>query len=211
VASSEFFKNGSYELESEQRRFSAAEFTRYLADLAERYPIITIEDGMSESDWDGWSQLTRALGQKIQLVGDDVFVTNTRILKEAIERHIANAILIKPNQIGTLTETLAAIDMADKARYASVVSHRSGETEDSTIADIAVASAASQIKTGSLSRSDRIAKYNQLLRIEAELGPGALRGPAGVCWPLQLYGRSAITQVNDPLHCPTRSDTLSGP
>ena len=170
VASSEFFKNGSYELESEQRRFSAAEFTRYLADLAARYPIITIEDGMSESDWDGWSQLTGALGQKIQLVGDDVFVTNTRILKEAIERHIANAILIKPNQIGTLTETLAAIDMADKARYASVVSHRSGETEDSTIADIAVASAASQIKTGSLSRSDRIAKYNQLLRIEAELG-----------------------------------------
>ena len=170
VASSEFFKNGSYELESEHRRFSAAEFTRYLADLADRYPIITIEDGMSESDWDGWSQLTRALGQKIQLVGDDVFVTNTRILKEAIERHIANAILIKPNQIGTLTETLAAIDMADKARYASVVSHRSGETEDSTIADIAVASAASQIKTGSLSRSDRIAEYNQLLRIEAELG-----------------------------------------
>jgi len=170
VASSEFFKNDSYELESEHRSFSAAEFTGYLADLADRYPIITIEDGMSESDWDGWSQLTRALGQKIQLVGDDVFVTNTRILKEAIERHIANAILIKPNQIGTLTETLAAIDMADKARYASVVSHRSGETEDSTIADIAVASATSQIKTGSLSRSDRIAKYNQLLRIEAELG-----------------------------------------
>jgi enolase len=170
VASSEFFKNDSYELESEHRSFSAAEFTRYLADLADRYPIITIEDGMSESDWDGWSQLTGALGEKIQLVGDDVFVTNTRILKEAIERHIANAILIKPNQIGTLTETLAAIDMADKARYASVVSHRSGETEDSTIADIAVASATSQIKTGSLSRSDRIAKYNQLLRIEAELG-----------------------------------------
>jgi len=170
VASSEFFRNGSYELESEQRRFSAAEFTGYLADLAHRYPIITIEDGMSESDWDGWSQLTRALGKKIQLVGDDVFVTNTRILKEAIERHIANAILIKPNQIGTLSETLAAIDMADKAHYASVVSHRSGETEDSTIADIAVATAASQIKTGSLSRSDRIAKYNQLLRIEAELG-----------------------------------------
>src|ERR1700676_5583757 len=170
VASSEFFRNGSYELESEHRRFSAAEFTRYLADLADRYPIIPIEDGMSESDWDGWSQLTRALGQKIQLVGDDVFVTNTRILKEAIERHIANAILIKPNQIGTLTETLAAIDMADEARYASVISHRSGETEDSTIADIAVASAASQIKTGSLSRSDRVAKYNQLLRIEAELG-----------------------------------------
>ncbi|HEY0768290.1 MAG TPA: phosphopyruvate hydratase [Steroidobacteraceae bacterium] len=170
VASSEFFKNGSYELESEQRRFSAAEFTGYLADLAQRYPIISIEDGMSEADWDGWSQLTRVLGQEIQLVGDDVFVTNTKILKEAIERRIANAILIKPNQIGTLTETLAAIDMADKAHYASVVSHRSGETEDSTIADLAVASAASQIKTGSLSRSDRTAKYNQLLRIEAELG-----------------------------------------
>jgi enolase len=170
VASSEFFKNGSYELESEKRSFSAAEFTRYLADLAARYPIITIEDGMSEADWDGWETLTRALGGRIQLVGDDVFVTNTRIFKEAIARHIGNAILIKPNQIGTLTETLAAIDMADKAHYASVVSHRSGETEDATIADIAVASAATQIKTGSMSRSDRIAKYNQLLRIEAELG-----------------------------------------
>jgi enolase len=170
VASSEFFKNGSYELESEKRRFSPTEFTRYLTDLAAKYPIITIEDGMSEADWDGWETLTRALGTKIQLVGDDVFVTNTRIFKEAIARHIGNAILIKPNQIGTLTETLAAIDMADKAHYASVVSHRSGETEDATIADIAVASAATQIKTGSMSRSDRIAKYNQLLRIEAELG-----------------------------------------
>ncbi len=170
VASSEFFKNGSYELESEGRRFSATEFTKYLGDLAARYPIITIEDGMSEADWDGWTILTRALGGKLQLVGDDIFVTNTRIFREAIERHIANAILIKPNQIGTLTETLAAIDMADKAHYASVVSHRSGETEDATIADIAVASAATQIKTGSMSRSDRIAKYNQLLRIEAELG-----------------------------------------
>jgi enolase len=178
VASSEFYKDGHYELESEGRRFSAAEFTSYLADLAGRYPIITIEDGMSESDWDGWALLTRALGEKIQLVGDDVFVTNTKILKQAIERHIANAILIKPNQIGTLTETLAAIDMADKARYASVVSHRSGETEDSTIADIAVASAASQIKTGSLSRSDRMAKYNQLLRIEAELGSVRYAGRA---------------------------------
>jgi enolase len=170
VASSEFFRNGRYELESENRSFSAAEFTRYLADLAQRYPIISIEDGMSEADWDGWGEITRALGAKIQLVGDDVFVTNTRILKEAIEKHIANAILIKPNQIGTLTETLSCIDMAARARYASVVSHRSGETEDSTIADIAVASAATQIKTGSLSRSDRMAKYNQLLRIEAELG-----------------------------------------
>jgi len=170
VASSEFFKDGHYELESEGRRFTAAQFTAYLADLAARYPIITIEDGMSESDWDGWATLSAALGGQIQLVGDDLLVTNTRILKQAIERRIANAILIKPNQIGTLTETLAAIDMADQARYASVVSHRSGETEDATIADIAVASAATQIKTGSLSRSDRMAKYNQLLRIEAELG-----------------------------------------
>ena len=170
VASSEFFNDGYYRLESEERSFSSAAFARYLADLAERFPIITIEDGMSESDWDGWAELTGLLGQRIQLVGDDVFVTNTRIFREAIERRIANAILIKPNQIGTLTETLAAIDMADRAHYASVVSHRSGETEDSTIADIAVASAASQIKTGSLSRSDRVAKYNQLLRIEAELG-----------------------------------------
>ncbi len=170
VASSEFFKDGSYELAGEKRRFSSAQFTRYLADLVAKFPIITIEDGMSEADWDGWAHLTSALGGKIQLVGDDVFVTNTKIFGEAIERHIANAILIKPNQIGTLTETLAAIEMAHKAHYASVVSHRSGETEDATIADIAVASAATQIKTGSLSRSDRTAKYNQLLRIEAELG-----------------------------------------
>jgi enolase len=170
VASSEFFKDGRYQLESEQRSFSAKEFTAYLADLAQRYPIITIEDGMSEADWDGWGEITRALGQKLQLVGDDVFVTNTQILKQAIAQHVANAILIKPNQIGTLTETLDCIAMAAEAKYASVVSHRSGETEDSTIADIAVATAATQIKTGSLSRSDRIAKYNQLLRIEAELG-----------------------------------------
>jgi enolase len=170
VASSEFFRDGHYQLESEKRSFTAAQFTAYLAGLAQRYPIVSIEDGMSEADWDGWGEITRALGSQLQLVGDDVFVTNTKILSEAIRRHIANAILIKPNQIGTLSETLACIDMADKARYASVVSHRSGETEDSTIADIAVATAASQIKTGSLSRSDRIAKYNQLLRIEAELG-----------------------------------------
>jgi enolase len=170
VASSEFFRNGRYELQSEKRSFSAAEFTAYLADLAQRYPIISIEDGMSEADWDGWGALTRALGQKLQLVGDDVFVTNTKILQQAIDKHIANAILIKPNQIGTLTETLDCIALAERAHYAAVVSHRSGETEDSTIADIAVASAATQIKTGSLSRSDRIAKYNQLLRIEAELG-----------------------------------------
>ncbi len=140
------------------------------ADLVARYPIISVEDGMSEGDWDGWLQLTQALGSKVQLVGDDLFVTNTRILAEGISRGVANAILIKPNQIGTLTETLAAIDMAAKARYVSVVSHRSGETEDTTIADIAVATAATQIKTGSMSRSDRIAKYNQLLRIEEMLG-----------------------------------------
>jgi enolase len=170
VASSELYKDGGYHLESEDRRFSAAQFTKYLAELAARYPIITIEDGMAEGDWDGWAYLTKALGEKIQLVGDDVFVTNTRILKEGIDKHVANAILIKPNQIGTLTETLAAVDLADKASYAAVISHRSGETEDSTIADIAVASAATQIKTGSLSRADRTAKYNQLLRIEAELG-----------------------------------------
>jgi enolase len=170
AASSEFYRDGRYELASEQRRFTSAEFTRYLADLAARYPIVTIEDGMSEGDWAGWAELTRVLGEKLQLVGDDLFVTNTKILAEGIARHTANAILIKPNQIGTLTETLAAIAMADKAGYASVISHRSGETEDTTIADLAVATAATQIKTGSLSRSDRIAKYNQLLRIEAELG-----------------------------------------
>jgi enolase len=170
VASSEFHKNGRYELEAEGRSFDSKEFTAYLADLVARYPIVTVEDGMAEADWDGWAQLTRALGAKTQLVGDDLFVTNTKILAEGIAKGIANAILIKPNQIGTLTETLAAIDMADKAKYAAVISHRSGETEDTTIADIAVATAATQIKTGSMSRSDRIAKYNQLLRIEFEAG-----------------------------------------
>jgi enolase len=176
VASSEFFKDGQYELEAEGRSFSSAQFTGYLSDLVSRYPIITIEDGMAEGDWDGWALLTKALGSKIQLVGDDLFVTNTKILKEGIEKGIANAILIKPNQIGTLTETLAAINMAEQAKYASIVSHRSGETEDSTIADIAVATSATQIKTGSLSRSDRMAKYNQLLRIEAELGTARYAG-----------------------------------
>jgi enolase len=173
VASSEFFRDGKYELESEHRSFSSAEFTRYLADLASSYPIITIEDGMSEADWTGWAHQTTELGRKLQLVGDDLFVTNTKILEEGIARGIANSILIKPNQIGTLTETLAAIEMADQARYTAVVSHRSGETEDSTIADIAVATAATQIKTGSMSRSDRTAKYNQLLRIEELLGDKA--------------------------------------
>jgi enolase len=170
VASSEFFRDGKYELESEHRSFTPAEFTQYLADLVAKYPIISIEDGMSESDWVGWSLLTAALGRKVQLVGDDLFVTNTKILSEGISRGVANAILIKPNQIGTLTETLAAIDMAEQAHYASIISHRSGETEDCTIADLAVATAATQIKTGSMSRSDRVAKYNQLLRIEERLG-----------------------------------------
>jgi enolase len=170
VASSEFFKDGNYHLESEGRRFTPAQFVDYLAGLVDKYPIITVEDGMAEGDWDGWALLTQRLGRKVQLVGDDVFVTNTRIFREAIARGIANSILIKPNQIGTLTETLEAIDMAAEAGYSAVVSHRSGETEDSTIADIAVATRATQIKTGSLCRSDRIAKYNQLLRIEAELG-----------------------------------------
>jgi enolase len=173
VASSEFHKNGSYLLASEGRKFSAAQFAEYLATLTERYPIITIEDGMAESDWEGWSLLTRRLGAKLQLVGDDLFVTNTEILARGIAENVANAILVKPNQIGTLTETLAAIEMANGAGYAAVVSHRSGETEDSTIADIAVGTAATQIKTGSLSRSDRIAKYNQLLRIEEQLGARA--------------------------------------
>jgi len=170
VASTEFFKDGVYELESEGRKFNASEFADYLAGLAAKYPIVSIEDGMSEGDWDGWAILTRKLGAKLQLVGDDLFVTNTKIFAEGIDKKIANAILVKPNQIGTLTETLAAIDMAFKAKYAAVISHRSGETEDATIADIAAATTATQIKTGSMSRSDRIAKYNQLLRIEGELG-----------------------------------------
>jgi enolase len=173
VASSEFHHNGSYQLESEGRKFNAEQFTDYLASLTERYPILTIEDGMAESDWDGWAILTRRLGKRVQLVGDDLFVTNTEILARGIAENVANAILIKPNQIGTLTETLAAIAMATGAGYASVISHRSGETEDSTIADIAVGTTATQIKTGSLSRSDRMAKYNQLLRIEELLGARA--------------------------------------
>jgi enolase len=173
VASTEFYKDGVYDLASEGRKFDSGGFADYLAGLVAKYPIVTIEDGMSEDDWSGWKILSDKLGKQIQLVGDDLFVTNTKILAEGIEKKIANAILIKPNQIGTLTETLAAIRMADAAHYAAVVSHRSGETEDATIADIAVGTSATQIKTGSLSRSDRIAKYNQLLRIEAELGTKA--------------------------------------
>jgi len=173
AASSEFYRDGKYVLASEGREFTAAEFTGYLENWVTQYPIITIEDGLDESDWDGWKLLTERLGDKVQLVGDDLFVTNTSIFNEGIEKNIANSILIKPNQIGTLTETLNAISMADKAGYSAVVSHRSGETEDVTIADIAVATTATQIKTGSLSRSDRVAKYNQLMRIEDELGSNA--------------------------------------
>jgi enolase len=173
VASSEFYKDGVYDLESEGRQFDAAGFSAFLAELADSYPIITIEDGMDESDWDGWRVLTDALADRVQLVGDDLFVTNTSILRRGIDEKITNSILIKPNQIGTLSETLDAITMADDAGYTAVISHRSGETSDSTIADIAVGTQATQIKTGSLSRSDRIAKYNQLLRIEEELGADA--------------------------------------
>jgi enolase len=178
VASSELFKDGRYVLAGEQRSFTAAEFAGYLADLARRYPLISIEDGMSEADWDGWGEITRALGARLQLVGDDVFVTNSAILGEAIARRIANAVLIKPNQIGTLSETLGCIALAAEARYAAVVSHRSGETEDTTIADLAVGTTSRQIKTGSLSRADRTAKYNQLLRIEGELGTVRYAGRA---------------------------------
>ncbi len=172
-ASSEFYKEGRYRLAAENRALSAAEFADYLAGLVDKYPILSIEDGMAEDDWSGWQLLTEKLGNKVQLVGDDVFVTNTRILREGIQQGVANSILIKVNQIGSLTETLAAIEMAKRAGYTSVISHRSGETEDTTIADIAVGSNALQIKTGSLSRSDRVAKYNQLLRIEEELGEAA--------------------------------------
>jgi enolase 1/2/3 len=169
AASSEYFTNGRYVLSSENKRFDSEEMTEFLADWVEKYPIITIEDGLDENDWDGWKLLTEKLGNKIQLVGDDLFVTNPKILQEGIEKNIANSILIKVNQIGTLTETLAAINMAHNASYTAVVSHRSGETEDVTIADLVVATGTGQIKTGSLSRSDRIAKYNRLMKIEEEL------------------------------------------
>ncbi|MFL0805597.1 MAG: phosphopyruvate hydratase [Agarilytica sp.] len=172
-ASSEFYKDGVYDMAGEGKKFSAPEFADYLAELVAKYPILSIEDGMDESDWDGWADLTNKIGDKTQLVGDDLFVTNTKILKEGIDKSIANSILIKFNQIGSLSETLDAIKMAQDAGYTAVISHRSGETEDTTIADLAVATAAGQIKTGSASRSDRIAKYNRLLRIEAELGESA--------------------------------------
>jgi enolase len=173
AASSEFYQDGRYVLESEGKSFSSSEFADWLADLAARYPIISIEDGMDESDWEGWAELTKKIGAKVQVVGDDLFVTNTTILQRGIKEGIANSILIKFNQIGTLTETLEAIKMADDAGYTAVISHRSGETEDTTIADLAVATTATQIKTGSLSRSDRVAKYNRLLVIEEELGDKA--------------------------------------
>ncbi len=183
-ASSEFYKEGRYRLGAENRTLTSEEFAAYLGDWVSRYPILSIEDGMSEADWDGWKVLTERLGRKVQLVGDDIFVTNARILKEGIEKGIANSILIKINQIGSLSETFAAIEMAKRAGYTNVISHRSGETEDTVIADIAVATNAGQIKTGSLSRSDRLAKYNQLLRIEEELGTVA-----------QYGGRSAFYQL----------------
>jgi enolase len=185
VASTEFYENGKYNLLGEGKRLSSEQFVEFLADWSRKYPIITIEDGMAEDDWTGWKQLTEAVGSKIQLVGDDLFVTNPKIFAEGIERHIANAILIKVNQIGTLSETLQAIAMADANRYAAIVSHRSGETEDTTIADIAVATTATQIKTGSLCRSDRVAKYNQLLRIEQALGANA-----------RYAGRNAFVSLN---------------
>jgi phosphopyruvate hydratase len=183
-ASTEYFKNGKYILAGEGKELDSAGNAKYLADLVSRYPIVTIEDGMSEDDWDGWKILTEVLGDKCQLVGDDLFVTNVTRLSEGISKGIANSILVKVNQIGSLTETLSAVEMAHKAGYTAVISHRSGETEDSTIADIAVATNAGQIKTGSLSRSDRIAKYNQLIRIEQELGSAAI-----------YAGRNALKQL----------------
>lgn len=174
AASSEFYENGTYHLASENRSLTSEEFVDYLADWVEKYPIISIEDGMDENDWDGWDLLTQKIGDKVQLVGDDLFVTNSKILAKGIEKNIANSILIKVNQIGTLSETFEAMTMAEKAGYTCVMSHRSGETEDTTIADLAVATGCGQIKTGSLSRSDRLAKYNRLLRIEEELGTNAI-------------------------------------
>jgi enolase len=183
-ASSEFYRDGKYDLASEGRQLESGEFIDYLADWTARYPIISIEDGLAEGDWEGWESMTRELGDKVQLVGDDIFVTNTKIFREGIERGVANSILIKLNQIGTLTETLECIRVAKDAGYTAVISHRSGETEDVTIADLAVATGVGQIKTGSLSRTDRVAKYNQLLRIEEELGEGC-----------SYAGRGALKQL----------------
>jgi enolase len=185
VASTEFYENGKYNLVGEGKRLSSEQFSEFLSGWSRQYPIITIEDGMAEDDWTGWKMLTDSIGDKVQLVGDDLFVTNPIIFAEGIEKKVANAILIKVNQIGTLSETLQAIAMADANRYAAIVSHRSGETEDTTIADIAVATTATQIKTGSLCRSDRVAKYNQLLRIEQALGMRA-----------RYAGRNAFVSLN---------------
>ena len=185
VASTEFFENGKYNLVGEGKRLSSEQFSEFLTGWARQYPIITIEDGMAEDDWAGWKMLTQSLGSKVQLVGDDLFVTNPKIFAQGIEQKVANAILIKVNQIGTLSETMQAIAMADANRYAAIISHRSGETEDTTIADIAVATTATQIKTGSLCRSDRVAKYNQLLRIEQALGAKA-----------RYAGRDAFVSLN---------------
>jgi enolase len=179
-ASTEFFKDGKYHLEGEGKILSAEELTGYYSELCDAYPIVSIEDGLAEDDWDGWKALTEALGDKVQLVGDDLFVTNPARLADGIDRGVANSILVKVNQIGTLTETLAAVEMAHKASYTAVMSHRSGETEDTTIADLAVATNCGQIKTGSLARSDRLAKYNQLIRIEEHLGPAAIYAGASV-------------------------------
>jgi enolase len=184
-ASSGFYEDGEYSLKAEGLSMNSEQFVDYLAGWVDKYPIISIEDGMAENDWDGWKLLTKKLGKKVQLVGDDLFVTNTRYIRQGIEKGIANSVLIKVNQIGTLTETFAAIEMAKRAGYTSVVSHRSGETEDTTIADIAVASNALQIKTGSLSRSDRLAKYNQLLRIEEDLGDTASYPGRGAFYQLR--------------------------
>ena len=179
-ASTEFFKDGKYHLDGEGRILSAEELTAYYAELCDAYPIVSIEDGLAEDDWDGWKAFTDALGDKVQLVGDDLFVTNPARLSDGIGRGVANSILVKVNQIGTLTETLAAVEMAHKASYTAVMSHRSGETEDTTIADLAVATNCGQIKTGSLARSDRLAKYNQLIRIEEDLGPAAVYAGRGI-------------------------------
>ena len=184
VASTEFYRDGEYHLSSEGQSFDSSEFVNYLSQMVDEYPIITIEDGMAEDDWDGWKLLSDAIAKKVQLVGDDLFVTNPSILKEGIDRGIANSILIKPNQIGTLSETLEAVSLANKNGYTSVISHRSGETSDSTIADISMNPQISQIKTGSLCRSDRIEKYNQLLRIESIVGDEA-----------EYLGKKAFNQI----------------